>query len=106
MRGQEAAPSAAEQAERKKAQGNASFKKRKYKQAAAAYGEAIALQPTNHVLYANRCATRSHPQNPPRMTRKHLRYMPGFVARFRAEVALAAEVALPAARSDPQTLLT
>ena len=59
--GQEAAPSAAEQAERKKAQGNASFKKRKYKQAAAAYGEAIALQPTNHVLYANRCP---HPQTP------------------------------------------
>ena len=77
MWGQEAAPSAAEQAERKKAQGNASFKKRKYKQAAAAYGEAIALQPTNHVLYANRC-----PHPPSHDPKASALCMPGLVARF------------------------
>lgn len=50
------APSLEEQVERKKARGNAAFKKRRYKQAITAYGEAIQLQPANHVLWANRSA--------------------------------------------------
>ena len=50
------APSPEERAEREKARGNAAFKKRRYKQAIGAYGEAIRLQPSNHVLWANRAA--------------------------------------------------
>lgn len=52
----EPAPSVEERAEREKARGNAAFKKRRYKQAISAYGEAIRLQPSNHVLWANRSA--------------------------------------------------
>jgi tetratricopeptide (TPR) repeat protein len=51
-----APPSAEERAETQKARGNAAFKKRRYKQAIGSYGEAIRLQPANHVLWANRAA--------------------------------------------------
>ena len=50
------APSPEERAEREKARGNAAFKMKRYKQAIKAYGEAINLQPGNHVLWANRAA--------------------------------------------------
>lgn len=43
-------------AEALKAQGNAHFAARKWPAALAAFSEAIALDPSNHVLFSNRCA--------------------------------------------------
>jgi len=48
-----------EQANALKAQANAQFSAKNYPEATKLYGEAIALDPTNHVLYSNRSASRS-----------------------------------------------
>lgn len=47
------------QANALKAQANAQFSAKNYPEATKLYGEAIALDPTNHVLYSNRSASRS-----------------------------------------------
>lgn len=53
-----AAESAACGAEELKKQGNVHFVEGQYAEAAELYSQAIALAPTNHLLYGNRCACR------------------------------------------------
>lgn len=44
-------------AEELKAQGNAAFAKRDFREAIQFFSQAIALDPNNHVLYSNRSAS-------------------------------------------------
>ena len=44
------------QAEQYKARGNKALQEGKYEEAVELYGEAIALDPTNHVYFSNRAA--------------------------------------------------
>lgn len=47
------------QANEFKAQANAQFSAKNYPEASKLYGEAIALDPSNHVLYSNRSVSRA-----------------------------------------------